>query len=56
MTIKEWVELKHGDVIKHKDGDVERIYEAFGKKYIEGEKTLFPLSEFESHDWEVIKK
>jgi len=51
MTIKEWNELKHGDKIKHENGDVETIYVWDGKKYIEGEKSLYPLEEFDHKEW-----
>jgi len=51
MTIKEWNELKHGDKIKHENGDVETIYVWNGEKYIEGKKSLFPLAEFDHNEW-----
>jgi len=51
MTIKEWNELKHGDQIKHENGDVETIYVWDGKQYIEGEKCLYPLEEFDHKEW-----
>lgn len=54
MTSKEWLDLKHGDRIKHVEtGEIETIYIAFdNEQYIEGEKSLFPLSEFDHRDWE----
>lgn len=55
MTRNEWENLKHGDKIKHLNGDVETIYEWNNEKYIEGKKSLFPLSEFSYTEWEVIK-
>ena len=55
MTWKEWESLKHGDKIKHQNGDVEIIYEWDGEKYIDGEKSLFPLSEFNHKEWEILK-
>ena len=51
MTIKEWNELKHGDKIKHENGDIETIYVWDGKQYIEGEKCLYPLEEFDHKEW-----
>ena len=55
MKFNEWKSLKHGDKIKNKyNGDIEKIYEAFDEKYIEGEKSLFPLSEFDCEDWEKL--
>ena len=53
MTEKEWRNLKHGDKIIHSNGDIETIYEWNGEKYVDGEKTLFPLSEFSWKDWEL---
>ena len=55
MTRSEWGNLKHGDKIKHFNGDVETIYEWDNEKYIEGEKSLFPLSDFNHEEWEIIK-
>ena len=56
MKWNEWAGLNHGDKIQHKNGDVETIYEFDGDKYIEGEKSLFPLSEFDPEDWEIVKE
>lgn len=55
MTRKEWENLKRGDKIIHQNGDVEIIYEWDGEKYIDGEKSLFPLSEFNYKEWEILK-
>ena len=55
MTRNEWESLKHGDKVKHRNGDVETIYEWDGEKYIDGEKSLFPLSEFNPAEWEILK-
>lgn len=55
MTKNEWENLKHGDKIKHLNGDVETIYEWDNEKYIEGEKSLFPLSDFNHEEWEFVK-
>lgn len=54
MSKEEWEKLKHGDKIKHLNGDVETIYEWDGGKYINGEKSLFPLTEFNHKEWEKI--
>ena len=55
MTYDEWKSLKHGDKIQNvNNGDIETIYEAWDEKYIEGEKSLFPLSEFDHNDWKKI--
>ena len=55
MTKDEWENLKHGDTIEHINGDVESIYEWDNEKYINGEKSLFPLSEFNYKEWKIIK-
>ena len=54
MTREEWYSLKEGDVIQHKDGDVEHIVEHRGEPFIEGERDLFPLSEFDWREWTLI--
>lgn len=55
MNWSEWENLKHCDRIRHKNGDVETIYEWGGEKYIDGEKSIFPLSEFNHKEWEILK-
>lgn len=55
MDWNEWNNLKHGDKIQHENGDIETIYEWDGEKYIEGEKSLFPLSSFNHREWKKIK-
>lgn len=55
MTKNEWENLKYGDRIKHLNGDVETIYEWDNEKYIEGKKSLFPLSDFNHKEWKIIK-
>lgn len=54
MNWNEWENLKHGDRIKHRNGDVETIYDWDGEKYIDGEKSLFPLSSFNHEEWELL--
>lgn len=54
MEWNEWQSLKNGDKIKHINGDVETIREWGDDKYIEGEKCLFPLSEFNHKEWEKV--
>ena len=38
-----------------KNGDIETVYEWGDEKYIDGEKSLFPLSEFNHKEWEILK-
>lgn len=54
MNWNEWSNLKRGDKIRHLNGDIETIYEWDGEKYIEGEKSLFPLSGFNHEEWELL--
>ena len=56
MNRNEWENLKHGDRIRHQNGDVETIYELGGEKYIDGDELLFPLSEFDHKEWEIVKE
>ena len=56
MKAHEWMALKHGDKVKHNNGDVETVYEFAGEKYLEGEKSLFPLSEFDPDDFEKVER
>lgn len=55
MKWNEWENLRHGDKIRHQNGDIETIYEWDGEKYIDGENSLFPLSEFNHKEWEMLK-
>lgn len=55
LTREEWYALKDGDVIRHKYGDIERIVEYQNEAFIEGERDLFPLSEFDWNEWTLIK-
>ena len=54
MTYNEWTHLEHGQKIRHTSGQIERIYIWNGMRYIEGEKSLFPLSEFDHTEWEKV--
>lgn len=56
MNKEQWQSLKHGDKIKNKyTGDIEVIYEFMNELYIEGIKSLFPIAEFNSGDWEIVR-
>lgn len=55
MTRDEWDALKEGDVIQHENGDVEHIVEYMGALFIDGERTLFPLSEFDWREWTMVR-
>ena len=62
MTQKEWSGLKQGDKIRfigkwlpQHIGDIETIYvDSNGTQYIDGEKSLSPLSAYDKDDWELL--
>lgn len=56
MNKIEWESLKAGDVIQHEEGSIETIVEYNGEKYIDGEKSIFPLSEFIPGEWTKISR
>ena len=54
MAIDEWTKLKHGQKIRHMSGQIEEVYIWNETRYIAGEKSLFPLSEFDHREWEKV--
>ena len=54
MAIDEWTKLKHGQKIRHMSGRIEEVYIWNETRYIAGEKSLFPLSEFDHRKWEKV--
>lgn len=54
MTREEWYNLEAGDIVQDTDGNTEVVVEYFdGEKYIDGGKSLYPMSEF---DWRSFTK
>ena len=54
MTREEWYNLEAGDIVRDTDGNTEVVVEHFdGEKYIDGGKSLYPMSEF---DWRGFTK
>jgi hypothetical protein len=61
-------EIKEGMVLKHDDGDVERVYKseeddlgfnASNEKFVgftENNRKLYPLYQFDMREWEIVDK
>lgn len=61
MTNEEWINLKHGDKVQHKDGDINIVYISDGIQYLTYENhtkpyDLFPFTEFDHTEWKKISK
>lgn len=48
-------EIKNGMTLKHDNGDIEKVIEYQGKLYIDGNKSIFPLSEFKTSEFVIIE-
>lgn len=65
MTTNEWLNLKHGDKVvfvnaryPKRIGEIETVYVDYnGKKYFDSEgDSIFPLSQFDPDDFELVKE
>lgn len=53
---KHGTQVSEGDILKFKDGTLEIVVDYAGTLYIEGDYDVWPLTEFDSRDYEIIEK
>lgn len=53
---KHGTQVSHGDILRFKDGTLEIVVDYAGTLYIEGDFDVWPLSKFDSRDYEIIEK
>lgn len=53
---KHGTQVRDGDILKFKDGTLERVVDYAGTLYIEGDFDVWPLTEFDSRDYEIVEE
>lgn len=57
--MKDWSEVKDGDILRVVDSKDDentitvKVYR--GEKYLAGTRDMWPVSEFDPKDWEIVK-
>lgn len=53
---KHGTQVSEGDILKFKDGTLETVVDYGGILHIETDYDVWPLTEFDSRDYEIIEK
>lgn len=53
---KHGTQVSNGDILKFKDGTLERVIDYAGILHIETDYDVRPLNELDSRDYEIIEK
>lgn len=53
---KHGTQVHNGDILKFKDGTLERVVDYAGTLHIEGDYDIWPLTEFDSRDYEIFEE